>query len=183
MLAKRLGVPVYDRVIVDRIAQRLDTEPATMRALDEGASKIRDMWLYSLVTGQNLNFDHYKRHLVNVVVSLGRSGGVILGRGGHLILANSGALRVRITGSVEVCAKRLTERESISIEAARKKVEEVNHIRGKFVWDHFQQRSNDPRTFDLMVNTDHISDFSKVVDLLVDALKMVEQPKSMRASA
>lgn len=174
LLAERLGVEVYDRVIVERISQRLDAEPETMRALDAGANQLRDLWLYSLVTGQNLNADHYKRHLINVIVSIGRSGGVIVGRGAHLILANSGALRVRITGSLDICAKRIAEAEGLDIDVARKRVEEVNHNRGKFVWDHFQVRSNDPRTFDLIINTDHISDRQKVVDMLVEAMKMVK---------
>ncbi|MDR3437182.1 cytidylate kinase-like family protein [Telmatospirillum sp.] len=181
LLAAHLGVEVYDRVIVERIAQRLNAEPETMRALDVGAGKLRDMWLYSLMTGQNLSADHYKRHLINVVVSLGRSGGVIVGRAAHLILANSGALRVRVTGSLEICAKRLASAEGIDLDTARKRIEEVNHNRGKFVWDHFQERSNDPRTFDLMINTDHIADRKKVVDMLVDALKMVGQKVPDRA--
>lgn len=173
LLAARLGVEVFDRVIVERISQRLDTEPETMRALDAGAGKLRDLWLYSLVTGQNLNADHYKRHLINVIVSIARCGGVIIGRSAHLILANSGALRVRITGSPDVCAKRVSEAEGISLDAARKRVEEINHNRAKFIWDHFQERSNDPKTFDLIVNTDHIVDHQKVVDMLVDAVVMV----------
>ncbi len=173
LLAARLGVEVYDRVIVERISQRLDAEPETMRALDAGAGKLRDLWLYSLVTGQNLNADTYKRHLINVIVSIGRSGGVILGRGAHLILAHSGALRVRITGSLDVCVKRIADREGIDLDTARKRVEDVNHNRGKFVWEHFQERSNDPRTFDLIINTDHIVDHRKVVDMLVTAVGMV----------
>ena len=173
LLAARLGVEVFDRVIVERISQRLDAEPETMRALDAGAGKLRDLWLYSLVTGQNLNADHYKRHLINVIVSIARCGGVIIGRSAHLILANSGALRVRITGSPDVCAKRVSEAEGIDLDAARKRVEEINHNRAKFIWDHFQERSNDPKTFDLIVNTDHIVDHQKVVDMLVDAVVMV----------
>lgn len=174
-LAQRLGVDLYDRVIVDRIAQRLHAEPETMRALDTAATKLRDMWLYSLVTGQNLNADHYKRHLVNVILSLGRNGGVIVGRGAHLILARSGALRVRITGSPDVCAKRVAEAEGLPLDLARKRVDEVNHSRAKFVWDNFQERTNDPRTFDLIINTDHIAENSRVVDMLVDATQMVGQ--------
>lgn len=173
LLAKRLGVGVYDRVILDRIGQQLDAEPETMRAVDAIASKLRDLWLYSLVTGQNLKADNYKRHLVNVVLSLGRAGGVILGSGAHLILAWSGALRVRFTGSVEICAKRVADAEGLQLDAARKRVEEINHIRGKFIWDNFQERANDPRTFDLIINTDHVTDNQKLVDLLVQAMEIM----------
>jgi cytidylate kinase len=183
MLANRLGVEVYDRVILDRIAQRLDAEPETMRAVDAMASKLRDLWLYSLMTGQNLKADSYKRHLVNVVLSLGRSGGVILGRGAHLILARSGALRVRITGSVETCAARVAEAEGLKIAAARKRVEEINHVRGKFIWDNFQERANDPRTFDLIINTDHLTDNEKLVELLVQAMELAGQAAAAHRQA
>lgn len=174
-LAQRLGVEVFDRVILDRIAQRINAEPETMRAIDAVTSPLRHMWLYSLVTGQDLSADRYKRHLIDIVLSLGRHGGVILGSGAHLILARSGALRVRICGTTEICAKRVADAEGMGLDSAKRRVEQVNSDRGKFIWEHFQERVNDPRTFDLIVNTDHITDYDKVVDMLIDALKMVGQ--------
>ena len=50
---------------------------------------------------------------------------------------------------------------------------EQNSQRGKFIWDTFQQRLNDPNTFDLIINTDHVTDKNKVVDVLVEAMNMV----------
>lgn len=181
LLAKRLGLELYDRVVIDRIAKRLDAEPATMQAVDTGSSHLRDLWLYSLVTGQDLSERSYKRHLINVVVTLGRTGGVILGAAAHLILARSGALRVRFTGSAEACAKRVAAAESLSIEAALKRIEDMNHRRGEFVWEHFQARLNDPRTFDLIINTDRVQDYEKVVDMLVAAADMLGLPPSGEA--
>ena len=178
LLAKRLGLELYDRVIIERIAKRLDAEPSTMQAVDAASGKLRDLWLYSLVTGQDLSEGSYKRHLVNLVVTLGRTGGVILGAGAHLILAHSGALRVRFTGSTEICAKRIAAAEGLTLDQAVKRVEEVNHRRGEFVWEHFQQRLNDPRTFDLIINTDHVHQHDKVVDMLIAAADMVGQPNS-----
>jgi cytidylate kinase len=176
ILAKRLGVNVYDQVILDRMTQRLDSDKETLKALDSGASRVRDLWLYSLVTGKALNANTYRRHLNNVVLSIGRTGGVILGQGAHLILARSGALRVRFIGSPEVCAARVAAAEKIDLEAARAKVHAANDHRGKFIWDTFQQRLNDPHTFDLVINTDHITDNAKLVDMLVDAMNMVGPP-------
>lgn len=182
LLAKRLGVEVYDHVILDKIAQRLNADPAALKALDSGVSHFRDMWFYSLVTGQNLTADGYKRHLVNVLLSLGRSGGVIIGRGGHLVLAHSGALRVRFTGSEDLCAQRIADAQGISLEAARKTVEDTNQKRGKFIWDTFHERLNDPKTFDLVINTDHITNNAKVVDMLVEAMNMIA-PANAKAKA
>jgi len=181
LLAKRLGVDVYDHVVLNKLTQRLTTDAETMRAVETGASRVRDLWLYSLVTGQDLNVDHYKQHLVNIILSLGRTGGVILGRGAHLILANSGALRVRFTGTPALCAQRVAAAQGIDIAAAQALVTETNSRRGTFIWDTFHERLNDPHTFDLVINTDHITDNDKVVDMLIDAMNMVGPPAHAKA--
>jgi cytidylate kinase len=176
LLAQRLGVEVYDRQILERIATRLNADRATLQAVNASSSQLRDLWLYSLVTGKDLSEDTYKHHLINVVVSIARSGGVIVGGGAHLILARSGALRVRFTGSPEICAARVAAAENLDLDTALKRVEEANHSRGKLVWDHFQVRLNDPRTFDLVINTDRITDHEKVVDMLTATIDMLAQP-------
>lgn len=179
-LADRLGVPLYDQAVLDKIGQRLNGDPETMKAIDAGASPVRHLWLYSLVTGQDLDTNHYKNALVSTILSLGRTGGVIVGRGCHLVLAHSGALRVRITGSSEICAERVAKAEGLTLEAAREKIKEVNHKRAQFVWDTFQARLNDPTTFDLVVNTDHIPYTQAIVKMLVSAQSLVVPASAAR---
>lgn len=174
LLANRLGLDVYDWEILDRISQRLHADPETMRAVDASAGEIRDLWLYSLVTGQDLDAGHYRRHLENIVLSLARSGGIILGRGAHLILAHSGALRVRFVGTPEICARRLAAADGGDPVVLLKTVEEANHRRAKFVQDTFRESLDNPRTFDLTVNTDRIGDPGGAVDLVVNALALLE---------
>lgn len=173
LLAEKLAVPLYDSNIVELIAERTHSDPEAVRVLDEGTEKARDMWLYSLFTGQDLTRDTYKRHLVNVILGLGRLGGVIIGRGAHVVLAKSRALRVRVTGSPQVCARRLAAAEGLSEEVARKRLHDVNHQRGEFVWATFGSRLNDPTSFDLTVNTDRMQDTEMVVRVLVEAERVV----------
>lgn len=168
-LAAALGVGHYDSAILNKICERTHADPQAMKLIDEGASKARDMWLYSLVTGQDISTDTYKRHLVNVVLTLSRLGGVIVGRGAHIILANTGALRLRITGSSDACAKRAAAAEGLGFEAAKKRVDTINHERGKFVWDTFHMRLNDPHTFDMTLNTDYLGDEAALMNTLIDA--------------
>ncbi len=176
LLAQRLGLEVYDRIVLDRISKRLDAEPETMRAIDASSSQLRDLWLYSLMTGQDLSADSYRRHLLNVILNLGRSGGVILGRAAHLVLARSGALRLRFTCSPDVAAKRLAATEGLSVDVALKRADEVNRARAQFVWEQFRERIDDPRTYDLTINTDHVADIGKIVDLLLEAIDLVGEP-------
>ena len=173
-LAERLGLALYDRAIIDRIAERLGGDPATLRAIDSSSADLRDLWIYSLVTGQSVDADEYRRQLVNLVLSLGRCGGVILGRGAHLILARSGALRVRVVGSPEPCARRIAEAEGLNLDIAARRVEEVNRRRNHFVKEHFHVGLDDARTFDLVINTDQMNDFARLENMLVDAATMAE---------
>ncbi|MEO5372719.1 MAG: cytidylate kinase-like family protein [Alphaproteobacteria bacterium] len=175
MLAQRLGVPAYDGIILDKIAERLKTEPESLRAIDEGVGEARDLWLYRMVTGVDVSPGTYRRHLVNVILSLSKLGGVIFDRGAHVILSTSAALRVRITGSPEACAERVAADEKIDRETAVRRIEEVNHNHGKFVWDMFESRMNDPTAFDIVVNTDRLTDHENVVEMLISAYRAIGQ--------
>lgn len=165
-LSERLDIPVYDREIIDKIAERLQTDPQTLKQLDESNARARDMWLMRLFTGQNLSQDAYREQLVNVVLSLSRTGGIILGRGANVVLATSCALRVRVTASPDVCQARVAARYGISADEAHDQIERVNTARGRFVWDMFHRRNSDATNFDLVVNTDRFDERSARTDLV-----------------
>ena len=73
-------------------------------------------------------------------------------------------------------AKRLAAAEGLSVDAALKRADEVNRARAQFVWEQFRERVDDPRTYDLTINTDHIADVGKIVDLLLEAIDLVGEP-------
>lgn len=166
-LAQRLNVPLYDEQLIREIASRLNDDPAIVKMLDEGIGRAKDMWLYRLLSGKDLGHDAYRDTLVKVVMSLGRLGGVIIGRGAHVILQEGCALRVRIAGTPEVCAQRMADQGHGTYEEELKKAQDVNHRRGKFVWDAFHSRLSDASQFDVTVNTDRMADFEDVVEMLV----------------
>lgn len=182
-LSKRLDVPVYDREILDKVAERLDTDPQTVKMLDESTARARDMWLVRLFTGQNLSEDAYRETLVNVILSLGRVGGIILGRGSNVVLATSCALRVRVTASPEVCTRRVAKRYGLSEAEAREQIQHVNHNRGRFVWELFHRRNSDATNFDLVVNTDRIEDTDRIVEMLATAYEAVAAKQAEAAPA
>jgi len=166
-LSQRLGVPVYDEQLLQEIARRLDDDPAVVQMLDESMGRAKDMWLYRLLSGKDINHDTYRDTLIKVLMSLGRLGGIIIGRGAHVVLAESCALRVRITGSPEVCARRMAEAGHGTYEELLKHAQDLNHRRAKFVWDTFHARLSDASGFDITINTDRMTDFEDVVEMLV----------------
>ena len=50
-------------------------------------------------------------------------------------------------------------------------MQEVSKRRGKFVWDLFHSRYNDPTNFDLVVNTDYFRRLDDVVELILMAVR------------
>lgn len=172
-LSERLGLNLYDERILKEVSARLEDDPEIVRLLDEGFGRAKDMWLYRWFSGKDVGPDQYRDTLIKVVMSLGRLGGVFVGRGAHVVLAGSCALRVRVSGTPEVCAHRLaTAGRGVEADLLAQ-IREINHNRGKFVWDAFHSRLADATQFDITVNTDRIADLDAVVDMLIPLAKAV----------
>jgi len=169
-LARSLGVAVYDREILDAVSNNAGVDKYLLAQLDDKVGDLRDEWALSLLTGQNLLADNYRRHLINVVLAISRHGGIIIGRGAHIILAQRHAFRLRIVGSVEQCALRLAAEGEIDIAEAQHQTAHMNHQRSQFVWDHFRQRLNDPAAFDLILNTDRLKALEQTATWIATAL-------------
>jgi len=180
-LCARLGLELYDERVLQEVAARLEDDPEIIRLLDEGFGRAKDMWLYRLFSGKDVGHDQYRDTLVKVVMSLGRLGGVIVGRGANVILAESCALRVRITGSPEVCAHRMAAAGRGKEADLLAQVREINHNRGKFVWEAFHCRLSDATQFDITVNTDRIADLDAVVAMLVPMAEAVQAGAVLRS--
>lgn len=173
LLAKHLTVPVYDKELVDTVVEQSGANPHLLAQLDEKTRSFWDSWIVSMLSGENVLEDNYRRHLVKVVLGILNTGngGVIIGRGAHLILARQHVFRVRIIASPETCAERVSRKKEISPEQARKLVEQVNQGRSKFVRDVFKQRLDNPATFDLTINTDHLSKYEEVAEIIIFAMQ------------
>lgn len=169
-VADRLGIELYGAEIINGIAAEANVSPSLMQALTEKLDAV-DAWIYSAVFGKHVTRDEYVHFLATVVRGLYHTGGVIVGRAGHVILAGRDVLRVRIVGSVETCATRISEQDGTSYAEAKRKVQESNKRRGKFIWDLFHSRYNDPTNFDLVINTDYFRKLDDVVEIILMAVK------------
>lgn len=170
LVAERLGIEVYGAEIIAGIAAEANVSPQVIRMLNDRLDAV-DAWIYSAVFGKHVTRDEFVHFLATVIRGLYHTGGVIVGRGGHVILAGRDVLRVRIVGSVETCATRISEQDGIPYAEAKRKVQESNKRRGKFVWDLFHSRYNDPTNFDLVINTDYFRRLEDVAELTLMAVK------------
>jgi len=173
LLAKRLNIPVYDKELMDAVVDQSGANPHLMAQLDEKTHGFWDSWIVSILSGENVQDDYYRRYLVKVVLGIFNTGngGVIVGRGAHLILARQHVFRVRIVASPQTCAERVASKKSISVEQACKLVTQTHKNRSEFVWNLFKQRLNEPANYDLTINTDQLNKYEEVTEIILHAMQ------------
>jgi cytidylate kinase len=162
MLAEQLGIPLYDRQILEIAAHKAGIDPIRFAELDDCRSSSVSNFIFSLLTGSGASLESYRRALFEAVIELARKDCVLLGRGGHLILSGKRTFRVRIVGSRMVCAKRIAEEMGLPLDAAERKVYEINNKRHKSIENLFKDSYehcslNYAKNFDLTINTDRIA--------------------------
>lgn len=170
-LADRLQVDYFDSAIIDRICEAARSDRKMMSILDETVKDRWGAWLYALLAGEKTSPSEYLRHCVNAILGIAATGGVIMGRGANIVLRGRPILRVRIAGSVEICAQRLAFRDGGSARALAASIREINRERARFLWENYRARMNDSLNYDIVVNTDHFYDLTQVVELLLTAFR------------
>jgi cytidylate kinase len=169
-LAECLEVRCCDRYILQEVARRADVDEDLVRTLDEHVSKVEGHWWGDLLQQNTFSHDDYYRYLVKVVLSISRMGGVILGRGAHIILGKDKAFRVRITGSLKLCAQRVAEREHLDLEQARHRVVEVDEERAEYIRRLYGTGVDDTCMYDLVLNSDRYNR-EQMVELILIAMQ------------
>ena len=170
-LADRLGVRCCDRSILEGVAKRADVDIELVKRLDENLEhSVTTPWL-AFFKGKSFPKERYLHHLVKVVLNISKKGGVIVGRGAHLILGPDRAFRVRVIGSLEVCAQRVVERDQLDIEAARERVMTINRQRADYLQQLYGEGINDCSDYDLTINTDRF-DVEAAIELILHSMQL-----------
>jgi len=153
-LADELGLELYDREILHRIAESAHLSERAVAALDEKTRDLLTDWLTAVTGNAYLSSAEYHSHLRQVVGAVAERGGaVILGRGAHLILGEGRALRVLVVAPLEMRVRTVEEREGLSERDARRRILEVESERRAFLLKHFHTDFGDAAGFDVVVNT------------------------------
>ncbi|GAA4253744.1 hypothetical protein GBZ26_10810 [Azospirillum formosense] len=171
-LAESLGVPCFDKEILDAVVATATSDPTLMRQLDEKLPGRAGMFLYASLMGLHDPLTEYQRLLTRVVNGIAFRGGVIVGRGAHLLLRGAPRFRVRIVGSDEVCAARLAGGDPAKVADALHEVQRVNAARAKYFKEFFKISNGDPLQYDLIVNTDRFTDLDAVVEVILHAYRV-----------
>lgn len=175
LLADTLEVRCCDRYILQEVARRAHMDEDLVKVLDEHVSNFDKHWWQKLL-GRKDTFsqEDYYHHLVKVVLSISRTGGVIVGRGANIILGPERAFRVRITGSLAPCSERIADREDIELADARKCVVDKNRERAAYILNLYNADIDDTSLYDLVINSDRYNS-EQVVEIILVAMRNAGQ--------
>lgn len=153
-LADELGLELFDREIIHRIAASAHASERIVATLDERDRETLTDWLAAVASENYLSLPTYRDHLTRVVTDIAWQGGaVILGRAAHLILGPERALRVMVVAPLQVRVAEIAAREGLSPHDAQSRIASVEAERRAFLTRHFRAELGDPTAFDLVVNT------------------------------
>lgn len=111
-------------------------------------------------------------HTVETIVNLSRIGhSIIIGRAGNKITHGlSNVLNVRFIGSLENRIERITKLKNVDKTEAIKFIKKEDAARKHYLQQHFSADIEDALSYDLVINTDALSDES-IVQILIAAIQ------------
>lgn len=173
-VGRRLGWPVYDREILDKVAERLRRPPSHLQAVDERPGSWLEETLSGLFAEHRVSIDTYLKHLIIVVRGLGAAGRcVIVGRGANFILPPETTLRVRLVASPEDRVRVMARRLGLSPREAAARVDATERERIAFVERHFGKDVTLPLHYDVVLNMSRLS-VKEGADVITRMLERME---------
>jgi cytidylate kinase len=172
-VGERLKWPVYDRELVQRIADDMGVRRTLLQSVDEHRVDWMAECIEGFSAGKLVSQASFIRHLVEVLLALAAHGEcVIVGRGATAILPRATTLRVRVVAPLDHRISAVQEEHCISREAAAKQVEATDQERDRFVQNHFQRDSANPANYDLILNAARFS-VAESVNIVLTAVEQM----------
>ena len=173
-VGRRLGWPVYDREILDKIGEDMRRPPRHLQALDERPGSWLEEFLAGLSSQHSVSPDRYLKYLVGAVRGLGEIGRcVIVGRGANFILPAQTTLRVRLVASAADRARVMAQRLGLTPREAVAWAEKTERQRAEFVRRAFRQDVADPHHYDLVLSMSRLP-VDEAADAIIGVLRRFE---------
>jgi len=172
LLADRLGLHCYDEELIDAIAEEAKADKHVLARLDEYSQNLMEGWLRAVVTGKGTFAPEYRRALVNVVLGISHSGGVIVGRGANFILTSLHVFRLRVMCPLPICVERVAEKEGIKADKAEKIVLKTDKQRKAFIHKVYPPNLDASSSYDLTLNTERLS-YNQAVETILFTMQQL----------
>lgn len=171
-LAEHFGIQLLDSNILAEVAKKSNASEEYLKKYDESA---RNLFFSRTVNGfsnspeeiiAQMQFDYIK-HKADAGESF-----VVIGRCADYILRENPALvRVFILGDTEAKIKRTAEREGISEDKAKIRMEQADKRRKYFHNTHSENKWGDSRSYDITVNSSKLG-LDSTAELLIKYIEL-----------
>lgn len=171
-LAEHFGIQLLDSNILAEVAKKSNASEEYLKKYDESA---RNLFFSRTVNGfsnspeeiiAQMQFDYIK-HKADAGESF-----VVIGRCADYILRENPALvRVFVLGDTEAKIKRTAEREGISEERAKIRMEQADKRRKYFHNTHSENKWGDSRSYDITVNSSKLG-LDRTAELLIKYIEL-----------
>jgi hypothetical protein len=188
-IGKRLDWPVYDRELIDLIAQQSGLRSELLDTVDEHDRN----WLVEAVASfkrrdeiSSAGFVHHLVHVLGALAAHGRC--IVVGRGAAACLPRATTLRLRVVADLGDRVHRIAREQQLSEDEALDVVQRTDRERTKFVANHFHRDIHDVHNFDLVVNASRLTP-ATCAELAIKALQAMRdsgqepEPASARAES
>jgi len=179
-IAKELEIDLFDRQIIQEVAQSSSMSEKVVSSLDEKGRSILDNWIQFLRSVRWFSSDEYMHHLTRVIGTIHEHGGaVILGRGANMVLPPEETLRVRFIAPMDARVQNLAKELNIATEKAKQQIIKEESDRKAFIKKNFHADVDDPVNYDLVINTQYVN-ADQIVNLIKTSLKHKKFPSRRR---
>jgi hypothetical protein len=153
-----LGWPVYDKEILNAMAEHLEAPESDLSKLDERVISWLEELASCLVNQKHISPYAYLKHLVATVRGLGETGHcIIVGRGANCILPLESTLRVRLVADLPDRIRFMAARLETSEKEAEKHIKTLDPERERFVRQNFGKDPVDAHEYDIVLSTSRLS--------------------------
>ena len=170
-LSERLGYQELHRGVIDAICDSSGYRKRVVESLDQRVRGDLELAVEATLSGQSVDHSDYNRHLVKVILSMAKLGGVVVtGRGANHILGLNQGVHFRVVAPYESRVKFLIKYEQMKQHEAMKVIEETDSERREFVQKLFGKNLDDPQYYDVVYNSALI-DVEEMLDSAILAIK------------
>ncbi|MFQ5706540.1 MAG: AAA family ATPase [bacterium] len=152
-LARRLSWQLYDKELVEYIAENAKVRRNVVESFDEKTQSEIETWVRTLVDKHSLSSDKYFKHLMTVILAIAKHGrAVILGRGCNFILPAFKTLRLKIISPIEKRVNYIMAQEHVGKSEAAEIVAVADKQRAAFIRRFFHHDAAEPLNYDMVLN-------------------------------
>lgn len=169
LLGQRMGFKVWDKELLQAIAEEGGGDVRLLKSLDEHRRKTIDDAMHGTLMGSKHTNTHYFRaliHAIHTIVAHGKS--IVVGRGANYISKSPEILKVRVVCPLEARIRGYAERNGLTEKQARKEVVRRDADRADFIRHHFRRDVGTPSDYDLVLNACTLS-LEQMADVVLAA--------------